>query len=78
MSSLPMPKQYKLGLVWGVKEYQVKTITNSTRHKPGEWLSVEEVQKLCDDPAWDVTIADDQTFQAIVGALTGAATQKLI
>ena len=76
-----MAKVFKLGLVWGERQYEVKTITNSTRYTPGQWLNPPEVQKLCDDAAWDVTITDDQTFQLIVGAIAGiggVAAGKLI
>jgi hypothetical protein len=66
-------KQVKLGLIWGIKQYQVKTITNSTRYKPGEWISVAEVDRINSDPNWDVSIADDQTFQAILGFVANHA-----
>ena len=61
-------KTYQLGLVWGAfKQYEVKTITTSTEFKPGEWLSVQQVDQVCKRPDWQVTIADDQLFMQILG-----------
>jgi len=77
--ALSDPKVCKLGLVYGQKalggQYEVKTITNSTLFTPGQWLDPPRVQALCDDPTWDVTIADDQTFQMILSTVLGGATK---
>lgn len=67
----PAPKKHELMLVWGTHQYLVKSITNSTKHKPGEWLNPSVVQELCDDPDWQVTIADDQIITNIVGTVLG-------
>jgi hypothetical protein len=63
-------KALKITLIWGIHQYEVKTITNSTLFKPGQWLSVEQVEALCHNPYWDVAIADDQTFQALLGMVS--------
>ena len=65
-------KPVKIGLVWGIGQYEVKTITNSTLYKPGQWLSIEQVEALCKTPNWDITIADDETFQHIIGMVINA------
>jgi len=62
-------KEVKIGLVWGVRQYEVKTITNSTRFKPGEWLNVDVVEQLCNDPNWDVSIADNQFLSILLGQI---------
>jgi hypothetical protein len=62
------PKRYTIGLIWGtLGQYQVKTITNSTEFKPGEWLSVAQVDGLCKRPDWQVSIADDQLLTQLLG-----------
>jgi hypothetical protein len=59
-------------LIWGRNQYQVKTITNSTAYKPDEWLDEEIVTKLCSDeyPNWDISMANDQTMQQILGMVS--------
>lgn len=61
-------KKYQLGLVWGtLGQYQVKTISNSTEFKPGEWISVAQAEEVCRRPNWQVTIADDQLLMQLFG-----------
>jgi hypothetical protein len=39
--------------------YEVKSITNSTWYKPGDWLSVESVEKIIATlPNWEVVMAE--------------------
>jgi len=67
----------KIGIAWGMeKQYQVKTITNSTKYTPGQWLDIPDVEALCADPNWDVVITDDVNFGAVIAAFLGAAVTK--
>jgi hypothetical protein len=39
--------------------YEVKSITNSTWYKPGDWISADNVQKIVDTlPNWEVVMAE--------------------
>lgn len=75
---MAVDKTIKLGLVWGVHQYEVKTITNSTKYKPGQWLGADEVQQLCDDPKWDVAIADNQFLSILLGQINRIPTSAII
>ncbi len=70
-------KQIKLTLAWGINQYEVKTITNTTRYKPGQWLSVAEVEELCKSPNWDILISDDQTILQLAQMVFGVVSKEI-
>lgn len=39
-----------------VQDYKVLVVKNSTRYHPGEILAKPEVEELCGNATWDVTI----------------------
>jgi hypothetical protein len=67
------PKKISLGLTWYGTAFQVKSITNSTYYRPGQWMTAEVAQKCCDIPNWEVTMVDND----ILGNLLGSAVSHL-
>lgn len=73
--TMPPAKEIEITLVWYVKAYQVKSITNTIWYKPGQWLSPDVVQMLCGFPEWKVTMIDNDILQTIMGVLVGGASK---
>lgn len=59
-------------LAYGIRQYRVTSVTNTTILKPGMWLSEEYVTELCVHPDWTVTMADDQIVGQLMGLALGA------
>lgn len=51
-------RKVQLSLTFAFNDYKVVSVTNTTSVKPGEILQVAQVQKLCDDVNWEVTMVD--------------------
>jgi hypothetical protein len=73
----PPPKPIIIVLAWYVHDYKVKSITNTTWYKPGQWLSPTVVQKLCDLPGWQVNMADNDLIAAITGMALNAGSKAI-
>jgi hypothetical protein len=64
-------------LEWFVHDYKVKSITNTTWYKPGQWLAPNVVQKLCDLPGWQVNMVDNDLIAAITGMALNAGSKAI-
>jgi hypothetical protein len=71
-------KPITITLAWYIRDYKVAAITNTTKYKPGEWLSPAAVQALCDLPGWTVVITDNQLLQTITGIAMDAAEKSIV
>jgi hypothetical protein len=70
----PSPKPVKATFMVGeFGQFQLKSITNTTWYKPGEWLSESVVQYCCEISNWDVTLIENNTLSMIFGILGGVA-----
>lgn len=77
---IPKGKKISLTLMFGMfsHAYQVKTITNTTYYKPGEWMSPEVAEQCCNLPNWEVTMVGDDIIQFITGAVGAAMAVKTV
>jgi hypothetical protein len=66
-------KPVTLVLAWYLRDYKVTAVQNTTFYKPGMWLTVELVQKLCDLPGWTVQMADNDLLGTLLGLVPLAA-----
>lgn len=64
-------KKYTLGLVWGIHQYEVKSITNSVEFVPGEWLNKDIVAEVCARKDWEVTITDNAALTGFLSFISG-------
>lgn len=72
-------KKQSITLVRGeINQFQVKAITNSLVHEPGDWISKEAAVAFCNDAKWEVTVIDNQLFQEILGGVVGGAIGRVI
>jgi hypothetical protein len=44
------------------KEYQVISITSTVIYKPGQWLTIADVDKCCQQKGWSVTMVHDDAI----------------
>jgi hypothetical protein len=65
-------KPVEIQLAWYVEDYKVLAVQNTTILKPGEWLSVEAAQQLCDTKGWTVKSADNDVIATLFGLGAGA------
>ena len=54
----PTPKRRKIYLQKDISEaeFHVIKLVNSIRYKPGQLLSEDQVEELCEDEEWEVTV----------------------
>lgn len=71
--AIPKGKKITMTLMWGViaRAYQVKSITNTTYYRPGEWMCPEVAEQCAVLPDWEVTSVQDDIINAVTG-LAGA------
>jgi hypothetical protein len=70
-SKAAVAKPITVTLAYGVRQYEVKAVTNTTILKPGMWLDEDYVKLLCDHPDWTVSVVDDQIIQQLIGVAIG-------
>lgn len=69
---MPEKKAVNLTLIWDglSRRYQVKSISNTTWWKPGDWVPEAEIKKVCEEqPDWQITMAENDFLQRIFSVL---------
>ena len=72
-------KKIELTLAWGVNQYKVVEISNSTEVKPGKWLSEDEVKHfIARNDVAKVRCMDDSILQMVAGSAIGSMVGKVV
>src|SRR5690348_17705306 len=77
---IPKNKKITMTVMFGMfcHAYQVKTITNTTYYKPGEWMTAEVLDQINLLDNWETQCFDDDIMNAITNTVGAATALKTV